>query len=230
MRKLIVEGIGTFFLLLTIALTAVIGRAGSFAPLAIGAVLMVMVYAGGHVSGAHYNPAVSLAIRIRRAMTTHELGTYAAAQLVGATLAVIFARVLVPDAPNVAELEPDFVALAVAEFLFTFALAWVVLNVATADGTKGNSYFGLAIGLTVTAGAYAVGPISGAAFNPAVAIGLLFMGALDVGAAATMIIMQLAGGAAAAALFQWLVLGIDKPTTATRGEQGGLRPAAEPER
>lgn len=230
MRKLIVEGIGTFFLLLTIALTAVIGRAGASAPLAIGAVLMVMVYAGGHVSGAHYNPAVSLAIRIRRAMTTHELGTYAAAQLVGATLAVIFARVLVPDAANVAELEPDFVALAVAEFLFTFALAWVVLNVATADGTKGNSYFGLAIGLTVTAGAYAVGPISGAAFNPAVAIGLLFMGALDVGAAATMIIMQLAAGAAAAGLFQWLVLGIDKPTTATRGEQGGLRPAAEPER
>lgn len=230
MRKLVVEAIGTFFLLLTIALTAVIGRGGAFAPLAIGAVLMVMVYAGGHVSGAHYNPAVSLAIRIRRAMTTQELGGYVGAQLVGATLAVIFARVLVPDAPNVAELEPDVVAMVVAEFLFTFALVWVILNVATAEGTKGNSYFGLAIGFTVTAGAYAVGPISGAAFNPAVAIGLLFMGALDAGAAAIMIVIQLAAGAAAAALFDWLILGIDKPTTATRGEQAGLRPAAEPER
>jgi aquaporin Z len=229
MRKLIVEAIGTFFLVLTIALTAVVVRAGAHAPLAIGVILMVMVYAGGHVSGAHYNPAVSLAVRIRRAMSTHELGTYAAAQLVGAILAVVFVRVLVPDAPNIAELEPDFVAMAVAEFLFTFALAWVVLNVATADGTKGNSYFGLAIGLTVTAGAYAVGPISGAAFNPAVVVGLLFMGVLDVGAAALMIVMQLAAAAAAAALFDWLILGTDKPTTATRGEQAGLRPAAEPE-
>ena len=229
MRKLVVEAIGTFFLVLTIALTAVAGSAGVLAPLAIGAVLMVMVYAGGHVSGAHYNPAISLAVRIRRAMTTRELGTYAAAQLVGATLAVIFARVLVPDTANTAELEPDVLAMVVAEFLFTFALAWVVLNVATAEGTKGNSYFGLAIGFTVTAGAYAVGPISGAVFNPAVAIGLLFMGALDAGAAAIMIVMQLAAGAAAAALFDWLILGIDKPTTATRREQGGLRPAAEPE-
>lgn len=229
MRKLTVEAIGTFFLVLTIALTAVVGSAGAFAPLAIGAVLMVMVYAGGHVSGAHYNPAVSLAVRLRSAMTTSEFGTYVLAQLAGATLAVVFARVLVPDAANVAALDADGVAMAVAEFLFTFALAWVVLNVATAEGTKGNSYFGLAIGFTVAAGAYAAGPISGAAFNPAVTVGLLFMGALDVGAAALMIVAQLGGAAAAAALFDWLVLGVDKPTTATRGEQAGLRAAAEPE-
>ena len=228
MRKLVVEAIGTFFLMLTIALAAVGGVAGSFAPLAIGAVLMAMVYAGGHISGAHYNPAVSLAVLVRRAMSTREMGTYAAAQVVGATIAVIVARVLLPDV-DAADIEPDMLAMSVAEFVFTFGLAWVILNVATAEGTKGNSYFGLAIGFTVSAGAYTVGPISGAAFNPAVAIGLMFMGALDAGTAVMMILVQLGAGAAAAAVFARLVLDVDKPTTATRGEQSGLRPAAEPE-
>ncbi|HEX6588329.1 MAG TPA: aquaporin [Longimicrobiales bacterium] len=230
MRKLVVEAIGTFFLVLTIALAALGGGAGALAPLAIGAVLMVMVYAGGHISGAHYNPAVSVAVLVRRAMTARELGGYAAAQVIGATLAVIIARVLLPRVADVADIEPDMLAMSIAEFVFTFALAWVVLNVATAEGTKGNSYFGLAIGFTVTAGAYAVGSISGGAFNPAVAIALMFMGALDVGTALLMILVQLGAGAAAAAVFDRLVLDVDKPTTSTRGEQAGLRPAAEPER
>ena len=230
MRKLVVEAIGTFFLVLTIALAALGGGAGALAPLAIGAVLMVMVYAGGHISGAHYNPAVSVAVLVRRAMTARELGGYAAAQVIGATIAVIIARVLLPRLADVGDIEPDMLAMSIAEFVFTFGLAWVVLNVATAEGTKGNSYFGLAIGFTVMAGAYAVGSISGAAFNPAVAVALMFMGALDVGTALLMILVQLGAGAAAAAVFDRLVLDVDKPTTATRGEQAGLRPAAEPER
>ena len=226
-RKVIVEVIGTFFLVLTVGLV-VLGRgAGALAPLAIGFVLMVMVYAGGHVSGAHYNPAVSLAVRMRRLSTTRELGSYWLAQLFAAVLAALTVRSLVPDV-QVVPGEHDLLDVIVAEFIFTFGLVWVVLNTATAEGTKGNSYFGIAIGLTVTAGAYAVGPISGAVFNPAVGLGVLLLGILETGDALIMMVTQLVAGAFAAILFDWLELGIDKPTTATAGEQARLRTAAEP--
>ena len=229
MRKLVVEAIGTFFLVLTIALVALAGAAGPMAPLAIGAVLMVMVYAGGHISGAHYNPAISVAVRMRGLSTTRDLLGYIVAQLAGAAMGVVVARALFDEGFAVAAFEPELGPMAIAEFVFTFALAWVVLNVATAEGTKGNSYFGLAIGFTVTGGAWAVGPISGAAFNPAVAFALLLFGVIDAGTALFMMAAQLAAAAFAAVVFRWLVLDVDKPTTATRGEQAGLRPVAEPE-
>ena len=228
-RKLVVEGIGTFFLVLTIGLV-VLGRgAGAFAPLAVGFVLMVMVYAGGHVSGAHYNPAVSLAVRLRGLGNGRELFGYWIAQVLAAALAAVVVPTLLPGELEIIRGEHIVADLLVAEFLFTFALAYVVLNVATAAGTKGNSYFGLAIGLTVTAGAYAVGPISGAAFNPAVAVGLALLGIIDVGEMLLMIIIQFAGAAAAAGVFDWLDLDVDKPTTATPAEQAGLRAAGDPE-
>ena len=227
-RKLVVEAIGAFFLLFTVAMTVLGSGAGALAPLAIGFVLMVMVYAGGHVSGAHYNPAVTLAIRVRRLMTTGEAARYWAAQLVAVVLAAIAARLLLPDGVQVVPAERELLDVVVAEFLFTFALAWVVLNVATAPGTKGNSYFGLAIGLTVTAGAYAVGPVSGAVFNPAVGLGLALLGVLEPVETLVMMATQLAAGGFAATVFAWLDLGLDKPTTATPAEQAGLRAAADP--
>ena len=227
-RKLVVEAIGTFFLLLTIGLTVLGSGAGALAPLAIGAVLMVMVYAGGHISGAHYNPAITTAVRMRGLATTSELIGYWIAQLSAVVVAALVVRALLPDGIDVVAGEPDLLAVVVAEFLFTFGLAWVVLNVATAPGTKGNSYFGLAIGFTVTAGAYAVGPISGAAFNPAVTVGVLLLGMVDAGVALVMIVTQLIAGAVAALVFGWLDIGADKPTTATPAEQGALRSAAEP--
>jgi aquaporin Z len=228
-RKLVVEAIGTFFLVLTIGLV-VLGRgAGALAPFAVGFALMVMVYAGGHVSGAHYNPAVSLAVRMRRLFSTREMLGYWGAQVVAAALAAVLVPTLLPGDLEIIRGEHDVFDLLVAELLFTFALAWVVLNVATAAGTKGNSYFGIAIGLTVTTGAYAVGPISGAAFNPAVSVGLALLGIVEVGEMFTMIAVQLVGGAVAAALFEWLDLGVDKPTTATPAEQTGLRAAGDPE-
>ena len=229
-RKLIVEAIGVFFLVLTVGMTVLGSGAGALAPLAIGLVLMVMVYAGGHVSGAHYNPAITLAVRLRALATMRELGGYWVAQIAAAIVAALVARVLLPDGVEVVAAQRDTAELLIAEFLFTFALAWVVLNVATAAGTKGNSYFGLAIGLTVTAGAYAVGPVSGAVFNPAVAVALLLLDVLEAGEVLLMIIIQLAAAAAAAALFDALALGIDKPTTATPAQQAGLRAAADPER
>lgn len=176
MKKLLTEFIGTFFLVLTIGLT--VTAASPFAPLAIGAGLMVMVYMGGHISGAHYNPAVSLALLLRKKMPGTDFAPYVVAQLLGATAAAASVHLIVGKtfAPAPGEGVTLLSALLV-EVLFTFALALVVLNVATSKATAGNSYYGLAIGFTVTAGAYAGGPISGAAFNPAVGIGPILINA-----------------------------------------------------
>lgn len=223
--KLVVEAIGTFFLVLTIGQVVLEPGAGAMAPLAIGGVLMVMIYMGGHVSGAHYNPAVTLAVFLRGKATAAEVPAYWGAQLVGALLAAVVVGVLKPDAAVVA-LVPDMGAAMIAEFVFTFALVFVILNVATAPGTAGNSYFGLAIGFTVLAGAYAVGGVSGGAFNPAVVAGLVTMGLLELAAVWLYVLTQLAAAVAAALLFNVLRLGHDKPTTATAAEQAALDTAA----
>lgn len=170
MKKLLTEFIGTFFLVFTIGLT--VTAASPFAPLAIGAMLTAMVYMGGHVSGAHYNPAVSLAMLLRGKLANSDFVPYVVAQLLGATAAAAAVHLSVGKtfAPAVGDGVAVMPALLI-EVLFTFALALVVLNVATHKATSGNSYYGLAIGFTVMAGAYAGGPISGGAFNPAVGIG-----------------------------------------------------------
>jgi aquaporin Z len=215
-RKLVVELIGTFFLVLTIGLA--VANAGDLAPLAIGAALMVMVFAGGHVSGAHYNPAVSTAVFLRGKMGLDELGPYVVAQVAAAVLAGIVVIVLGYD-PE----EPLAVAgageMLLAEFLFTFALAWVVLNVATARGTEGNSFYGLAIGFTVAVGAFAVGAISGAAFNPAVALGAMVMGLLSWGDIWIYLLANLAGAAAAAYAFLFT-----QPAEKRRGDERAAEP------
>lgn len=223
--KLVVEAVGTFFLVLTIGQVVIEPGAGPMAPLVIGAVLMAMVYMGGHVSGAHYNPAVTIAVFLRGKAAAAEVPAYWGAQLVGALLAAAVVALLKPDAALVA-LAPDTVPAIIAELVFTFALVFVVLNVATAPGTAGNSYFGAAIGLTVMAGAYAVGGISGGAFNPAVVAGLVAMGILELSAVWLYLLAQLAAAAGAALLFNALRLGHDKPTTATASEQAALDTAA----
>ncbi len=173
--KYLYEFIGTFFLVLTVGMTVLNpNSAGLLAPLAIGSVLAVFVYAGGHLSGGHYNPAVSLAVFIRGKLSSRNLGLYWGAQILGGILAGLLA-VYLKGAPGAPPVTLDVSRALISEFLFTFALCFVVLNVATAKETSGNSYFGLAIGFTVLVGAYAVGPISGAAFNPAVAVGVSIM-------------------------------------------------------
>lgn len=205
MAKLLTEFIGTFFLVITIGLTVVAGS--PFAPLAIGCALMVMVYMGGHVSGAHYNPAVSLGIFLRGRMEAKDLIPYWVAQIAGASVATVMVSVLLgstfapapgPDASTVAAL--------LAEFLFTFALTLVVLNVATAKATEGNSYYGLAIGFTLLVGVFAVGGVSGGAFNPAVGTGPILvdtlMGGGSMGNLWLYWVGPLAGGAVAATVFK----------------------------
>ena len=176
MNKYLTEFIGTFFLVLTIGCSVYSGAPGVIPPLAIGAVLMVMVYAGGHISGAHYNPAVTVAVYLRGRCPASDIVPYIGAQIAGAGLAAVTALALLGKAAGPGGALRSTSAGLLAEFLFTFALVWVVLNVATSKDNHGNSFYGLAIGMTVMAGAFAVGPISGGAFNPAVAIGISIMG------------------------------------------------------
>lgn len=166
MRKTITEFLGTFFLVMGAALGGALG-----ASLA----LMIMVYAGGHISGAHYNPAVSLAVWLRRGgFSTGDMIGYWLSQFAGAiAAALIVANLFEAENEGICVIAEDGVVKAIfAELLGTFALAYVVLNVATAKGTAGNSFYGLAIGGTVMAMAVSLGKFSGGAYNPAVALGL----------------------------------------------------------
>lgn len=163
MKKLIIEFIGTMFLVLTVAVSG--------NPLAIASVLMVMIYMGGHISGGHYNPAVTLAVMLRGKIAVAEAAQYWIVQIAGGLFGGGLAYWL-KDGPTSVGFEDGMLAQAlVGEILFTFALALVVLNVATSSETTGNSFYGLAIGFTVFVGAMVIGPISGGAFNPAVSIG-----------------------------------------------------------
>ncbi len=164
MKKYIIEMIGTFFLVLVIGLTG--------NPLAIGSVLMVMVYMGGHISGAHYNPAVTLAVLMQKKIDGKEAGMYIIFQVMGSLAAALIAYLITGNtfAPSPGPTASTLSALLV-EAIFTFALVSVVLNVAVSKGTSGNNYFGLAIGFTILAAAFAGGSISGGAYNPAVGIG-----------------------------------------------------------
>jgi aquaporin Z len=166
MNKYIIEFIGTFFLVIAIGLTG--------NPLAIGAMLMVMVYMGGSISGAQYNPAVSLALMIRGKMEAKETFIFMLIQIIGATAASLFIYLLYGKTfspANGMDKHINILKPLAIEMICTFALALVVLTVATSKKNAGNSYFGLAIGFTVMACAYAGGPVSGGAFNPAVGIG-----------------------------------------------------------
>ena len=204
MKKFIVELIGTFFLVFTVGMCVLNPDAGVIAPLAIGSVLMVMIFAGGHISGGHFNPAVTVAVAIRGRMPASEVTSYILAQLMGAVLAAGAVTFLKGLTQEIAVNDHNLGQIALAEFLFTFALAYVVLNVATAKANAGNSFYGLAIGFTVMSGAFAVGPISGGAFNPAVAVGCLYLGLLPAGSLPVYLVAQLSAGAIAAYVFKTL--------------------------
>jgi aquaporin Z len=204
MKKYVVEFIGTFFLVATVGLTVLKpGDAGAMAPLAIGSALMVMIFAGGHISGGHYNPAVTLAVFLRGKCPAADVVPYWAAQVLGGVAAAALALYLKGN-PTVEAATPNIPKALIAEFLFTFALCYVVLNVATATGTSGNSFYGLAIGFTVLTGAYSVGAISGGAFNPAVAVGITVMGLSALANIWIFLVANLAAGAAAGVVFRAL--------------------------
>ena len=204
MRKYVTEFIGTFGLVFTVGCAVISGS--NLAPLAIGAALMVMVYAGGHISGGHYNPAVTLGVFLRGKMPSSDVLPYWGAQLFGAFIAAWLARFVINRSVSTLPLSGAhaLVAALLAEFIFTFALVYVVLNVATSKDQPNNHFFGLAIGFTVATGAAAVGGVSGGAFNPAVAFGAMLMGIVNWSDFWIYLIANLLGGAVAAYTFRYL--------------------------
>jgi aquaporin Z len=200
-RRYAVEAIGTFFLVFAVAASVL--SHSTFTPLAAGATLMVMVYAGGHISGGHYNPAVTLAALWRGRIGLADAVAYWIAQFAAGVVAALVARAVVNPAA-VTTLHPSghaLAATAVVEFLFTFALCWVMLNVATSKDNPNNAFYGLAIGFTVLAGAFAVGGISGGAFNPAVSLGAATGGLFAWSTLWVYVVVQAVAGTAAGLAF-----------------------------
>jgi len=219
--KAIVEFIGTFFLVFTVGMTVKYpDNAGIVAPLAIGSAVMIMVYAGGHFSGGHYNPAVTLGVTLRGKCTWAEAIPFWVAQFLAAVVAALLVNYIKSTATSTlvtgaleAPKNPityNQVAWFIGEFLFTFALVFVVLNAATAKGTTGNSFYGLAIGFTVMVGAFAIGPVSGGAFNPAVGLGITMMHLADIPHLIIYLLADFLGGAVAALVFTALDMGGDR--------------------
>src|SRR5216683_1562251 len=203
-RKYAVEAIGAFFLTFVVAVSVLSGSV--FTPLAAGAALMVMIYAGGHISGGHYNPAVTLAVLVRGRIGIRDAVAYWIAQVAGGVIAGVLARAVVnPATVKTLTLSGHTeAAAAVVELLITFALCYVVLNVATSKDQPGNQFVGLAIGFTVAAGAFAVGGISGGAFNPAVTLGAATAGLFAWSTVWVYLVVQLGAGVAAALAFRAL--------------------------
>ncbi len=199
--KYVYEAIGTFFLVFTIGMVLLQpGLTPGFAPLAIGTVLAVMIFIGGHVSGGMYNPAVSLAVAVRGKMTYADMVIYWVAQVAGAAVAAYLALYLTGATGTAMVIDP--VKAVIVEFVFTFLLTFTVLNVATAKGTDGNSFYGWAIGMSVLVGAYSVAWISGAAFNPAVAVGASLMGFFSWANIWVYFVAELAAAIVAALIFK----------------------------
>ncbi len=203
--KYLAEFIGTFFLIFTIGMTVIDpGGAGALAPVAIGSALMVMVYATGHISGGHVNPAVTIGVWLRGKCAVADVVPYIIAQCLAAAAAGALVLYL-KQGEVVVALAPAVVPALIAEFLFTFALVFTVLNVATAKANEGNSFYGLAIGFIVLVGAFSVGSISGGAFNPAVAVGLGVMGLIRWADIWIHFVGEFAGAIVAALMFKTLV-------------------------
>lgn len=173
MNRYITEFLGTFFLVFAIAFSG--------NPLAIGLTLAVSIYVGGHISGGHFNPAVSLALLLRKQMSPKDFIPYIIAQILGGAFAALVYGVVTTEIFMPAP-QGSFVSSVIVETIATMLLVLVVLSVATTKALQGNYIYGLAIGLTITAMAYNVGGISGGVFNPAVATGPYLTGlSLGVG-------------------------------------------------
>ncbi len=204
MKKYIVEFIGTFFLVFTVGM--VVNQGPVLGALAIGSALMVMIYAGGHISGGHFNPAVTLGVWLRGKCDTKDVAPYWIAQAAAALVAALVVAIVAQKQGGWFDFGgvSSYAVLPsiIVEFLATFALVWTVLNTATAKGTAGNSNYGLAIGFTVFFCAVAVGGISGGAFNPAVGLGVLAMGKVSVAQFFIYLVSDMVGGFVAALAFK----------------------------
>lgn len=199
MRGYLAEFLGTFFLVFTF-----LSAAASDAPLAavsVSAMLVATVWAGAHISGAHFNPAISLGVFLQHRLSLADLFSYWAAQLLGALVASsigMWIFELPHRALDVSRSDGLLPAL-VVELLFTFALVYVVLSIGASKDQKTNLFYGLAMGLVVLAGTLTVAQVSGAAFNPAIAFGMAVAGEFGWSSIWVYLLAEMAGGGVAAA-------------------------------
>jgi aquaporin Z len=200
-RRCAVEAVGTFFLTFTVV-TGVRGGV-PYTPLAAGAMLMVMVYAGGHISGGHFNPAVTMAMLWRGRIGVRDAGGYCVVQLAaGVVAAIVGDTVVAHDKASTLTLSGHgLLAAGLAELIFTFGLCYVVLNVATSRDQAGNGFYGTAIGFTLAAGAFSVGGVSGGSFNPAVTLGAATSGLFAWSTIWIYFVVELVAGALAGLAF-----------------------------
>ncbi len=201
MNKYIVEFLGTFFLVFIFGMSVIEPGLGAYAPLAIGSLLIVMIYAGEKRSGAHYNPAVTISLWLRGRFNKSIVPYYIGSQIIAGLIAAFIVGFLKDQSP-VTTINSSLLPIFLAELVFTFALCFVVLYVATSRKTEGNSYYGVAIGLTVIIGAYVVGSVSWGAFNPAVALGITVMGLSAAVKIWVYFVANLTGGIIAALIFR----------------------------
>jgi aquaporin Z len=189
------ETIGTFFLVLTVIFCVTGPGSGPLVPLAAGGMLAAMMYAGGPVSGGHFNPAVSVAAFLRGSLPGRMLLPYWVGQSFGALLAA-GAVYAIKGGVSSQPMVPAEMSALYAEFFFTFALCHVFLNTTTVRAAGGNACHGMATGLVYAAGIFAVGGISGGLFNPAIALGLCGLNLLSFES----LWIYLAAGSAAAVM------------------------------
>lgn len=202
LKRLIVEALGTFILMFTIVM--------SLDPLAIGLVLAVLVYIFGHISGAHFNPAVTVAMMVNKKISIEEGAKYIAAQFAGAFLGILTSYIVLDQyfIPTISS-ENTFIEALIVEVVFTFALVLVIFNVAVNEKTKNNQYYGLAIGLILFVAASSGALVSGGAFNPAIGITPHILKFETIGQNWVSIVLYIMGpllGAVGAALFNRYVI------------------------
>ncbi len=206
-NQLISEFIGIYFLYLIIGMCLTPPGAAAFTPLAIAFGLAALIYACGHISKAHLSPAATLAYFITGAHPAKKCLPFILVTLTGAACAAWTVGILKPESIQMIQpLEYDRLQVIIGEFTFTFALIWVMLNIAIAEGTKGNPFYGIAIGGIVGAGAYAIGSLTFAPFNPAVTLGLCINGILPWKALPLYTIVHLIAAATAGLLFKSMKL------------------------
>jgi len=203
MKKYLVEFLGTFILVLTIGMVVVEPVLGYMGPLVIGAVLIGLIYAGAGISGAHYNPAVTITFWLRGVFSRTEILPYIISQVIAA-IAAGFTVLYIKGGPLVETMDLNVVPTFLVEYIFTLLLCFVILIVATSPKTKGNRYYGVAIGMVVITGAYFAGGISGGAFNPAVAAGFITMGTASIQHIWIFVLANILGGITAPVLYKHL--------------------------
>ena len=202
LKKCLVEFIGTFFIMFTIGCAMFPNSNNGFPPMAIGFIYIAMIYAGYHISGGHYNPAVSLAATIRGVLRWRDFAPYIASQFLGGFLGALLTAYIVAIPPFANDTSYSMIPMAVCEFIFTFILCYTVLSTTTSKATKGNSYYGLAIGSVILVGLLTTVGTCYGAFNPAVALGMFVMKITHTKLIAATILSNFLAGAAAAGTYK----------------------------